>query len=82
MMPGPFQMPIPQLPFYIHPVLLWAIVLVAAVALAVTFFKFIFADSRERTSSFMVFFLVAALIAIVYFGAINWPRISAWLRSL
>ena len=82
MMPGPFQMLIPQLPFYIHPILLWAIVLVAAVALAVTFFKFIFADSRERTSSFMVFFLVAALIAIVYFGAINWPRISAWLRSL
>ncbi|HWR66314.1 MAG TPA: hypothetical protein VN364_09365 [Bellilinea sp.] len=81
MLPGPFQMPLPSLPFYIHPVLLWAIVLVAAVGLAVTFFKFIFSDSIDRTSNFMVFFLVAVIIALVYFGAMNWPRISAWLRS-
>ncbi len=83
MLPGPFQMPQPpQLPFYIHPVLLWAVVLLAAVGLAVTFFKFIFADSKERSSSFLVFFLVAAGIALVYFGAMNWPRISAWLQRL
>jgi len=82
MLPGPFQMPIPSLPFYIHPVLLWAIVLIAAVGLAVTFFKFIFSDSSERTSAFLVFFLVLVAIGAVYFGAMNWPRISAWFQRL
>jgi uncharacterized membrane protein YciS (DUF1049 family) len=83
MLPGPFQMPVlPQLPFYIHPILLWAIILIAAVGLAVTFFKFIFAESNERVSSFLTFFLVAAVIAGAYTIAVNWVKVSAFFQRL
>lgn len=83
MLPGPFQMPpLPTLPFYIHPVLLWAIVLVAAVALAITFFKFVFAEKGEHVTAFLTFFLVAMTILAVYLVAMNWPRVAAFFQRL
>ncbi len=81
MLPGPFQMPpLPSLPFYVHPVLLWVIVLVAAVALAITFFKFVFAEKGGHVSAFLTFFLVAIFIIAGYLTAMNWPRVSAWFQ--
>ncbi len=72
MLPGPFQLPpIPGLPFYIHPAILWGIILVAAILIAVTFFRFIFAEPGERVTYFFVFFL-----------AMNGPQIGAFFRRL
>jgi len=81
MLPGPFQMPpLPSLPFYVHPVILWAIILLAAVGFALTFFKFIFAEKGERVPAFLTFFMVAMLIIATYLVAMNWPRVSAWFQ--
>jgi len=83
MLPGPFKYPpLPQLPFYIHPVILWAIVLLAAVVVAVTFFRFIFSDARDRVTNFLMFFLVIVAVVLVYFVGMNWPQISTWLKNL
>ncbi len=82
MLPGPFQMPVlPQLPFYVHPILLWAIILIAAVGLAITFFKFIFSEPSERVNSFLTFFLVAAIIAGAYIILANWGRVTAFFQK-
>lgn len=81
MLPGPFQMPpMPSLPFYIHPVLLWAIVLLAAVVLAITFFKFVFAEKGEHVTAFLTFFLVAVVLLAGYLTAMNWPRVAAFFQ--
>lgn len=83
MLPGPFQMPpLPSLPFYIHPVLLWVIVGLAAVALAITFFKFIFAEKGGHVTAFLTFFLVAVGILTLYLVAMNWPRVSAYFQRI
>jgi len=82
-MPGPFQLPpLPILPFYIHPVLLWGIILIAAVFISVTFFRFIFAEAGERVNSFFVFFLAMLFILGLYVITINAPEISALFRRL
>lgn len=82
MLPGPFEMPpLPSLPFYVHPVILWAIILLAAVALAITFFRFIFAAKGERTTNFLSFFAVVLLIGTAYMVAMNWPEVQALFRN-
>lgn len=82
-MPGPFQMPpLPQLPFYIHPVLLWGILLVAAVLVAVTFFRFIFSEPGEKVNAFVVFFLVILGLLGLYLIAENAPQITAFFRRI
>lgn len=82
-MPGPFQMPpLPQLPFYIHPVLLWGIVLIAAVLLAWTFFRFIFAEPDERAAAFVPFLGVVIGLILLYIVAENAPAIAAFFRRL
>jgi hypothetical protein len=83
MLPGPFEYPpLPQLSIYVHPVILWALILLSAVALAITFFRFIFSESRDRVNNFLTFFGVAAGIFLLYFVGMNWPQISAWFRNL
>lgn len=83
MLPGPFKYPpLPQLPFYVHPVILWGVILLAAVGLAITFFRFIFSDPKDRVTNFLTFFLVAVAILAVYLVGMNWLQISAWLKSL
>ncbi len=83
MLPGPFQLPpIPGLPFYIHPAILWGIILVAAILIAVTFFRFIFAEPGERVTSFFVFFLAIVFVFALYILAMNGPQIGAFFRRL
>ncbi|MEN4010586.1 MAG: hypothetical protein ROW48_00980 [Bellilinea sp.] len=82
-MPGPFQMPpLPQLPFYIHPVLLWGILLVAAVLLAVSFFRFVFSEPGEKVHSFVVLVLVVLGLLGFYLIAENAPELIAFFRRL
>jgi Mn2+/Fe2+ NRAMP family transporter len=82
-MPGPFQMPpLPGLPFYIHPAILWAIILVAAVLIAVTFFRFIFAEPAERVNTFLVFFLALLFVFGLYAIAMNAPEITGFFRRI
>lgn len=83
MLPGPFKYPpLPQLPFYVHPVILWAVILLAAVGLAITLFRFIFSDAKDRVTNFLSFFGVAAAILAVYLVSMNWPQIAAWIKRL
>lgn len=82
-MPGPFQMPpLPQLPFYINPVLLWGIILIAAVLLAWTFFRFVFAEPGERVGALVPFMLVVIGLFLLYIIADNAPAITAFFRRL
>ena len=83
MLPGPFQMPpLPGLPFYVHPAIVWGVLLVAAILLAVTFFRFIFAEPGERVNSFFVFFLAILFIFGIYILAMNGPQILTFIKRL
>ena len=82
MLPGPYQLPpLPQLPFYINPFLLWALILLAAVLLAVTFFRFIFAEPAERVNNFFVFFLALIFILGIYLIFMNADTIGAFFHQ-
>ncbi len=83
MLPGPLQLPkLPPLPFNIPPLLLWVIILGVAVLLAVTFFKFIFAEPGERINSFFIFFLALLGVVGLYFLLIYAPEITGFFRRL
>lgn len=81
MLPGPAELPtIPSLPFQIHPVLLWGIILLLALAVVITLFRFIFAPAQDRASNFLTFFLVLLGILALYLVTINWDKIVALFR--
>jgi len=52
----------------------------AAVAVVITLFRFLVAESGERTSAFLVFLLVLVLVFLVYLGLMNGLEIAAWFQ--
>ena len=78
MLPGPAELPtIPSLPFQIHPVLLWGIILLLALAVVITLFRFIFAPAQERASIFLTFPPVLIGLLSLYLVTSNWNNIVA-----
>jgi hypothetical protein len=83
MLPGPFVMPeLPNIPGNIPPVLIWALMVLAAVLLAVTFFRFIFAEPGERSTNFFAFFFAVLLVLALYLALINADKIETFLENL
>ncbi len=83
MLPGPFVMPqLLQIPSNISPVLVWMLIVLAAVLLAVTFFRFLFAESSERASKFLAFFFSLVMVIAFYLALINANEIEAFFRRL
>ena len=83
MLPGPYKLPpIPNLPFYIHPAVFWGLILLAAILLAVFFFRFIFAEPAARANSFFAFFLVVILLIAAYLVFINAPTILKFFKGI
>ncbi len=81
MLPGPFRVPpFPGLPSYIPPVILWLLLLGAAVAIVITLFRFLVAESSERTNAFLIFLLVLVVVMLVYLGLMNGLEIAAWFQ--
>jgi hypothetical protein len=78
MLPGPFVMPeLPNIPGNIPPVLIWALMV-----LAVTFFRFIFAEPGERSTNFFAFFFAVLLVLALYLALINADKIETFLENL
>ena len=82
MLPGPFQAPpIPGFPTFISPMVMWLLILGAAVGVAIAFFRVIVAESDERVNAFLVFLVVIACIFGAYLLMMNWYEIIAWFRQ-
>ncbi len=81
MLPGPFHAPpIHGLPTYVPPIILWLLLLGAAVAVLITLFRVFVAEPGERINNLLVFILVLVIIVIVYLGLLNGPTIAAWFN--
>lgn len=83
MLPGPFQAPPFQgIPSYISPLVMWLLILGAAVAVVITLFRFLVAEREERINSLLVFLLTLVLIFVAYFALMNGPEIAAWFKRV
>jgi len=81
MLPGPFQTPpIHGLPTYIPPVILWLLILGAAVGVLITLYRVFVAAPGERVNNFLIFLLVLVVIVLVYLVLLNGPTIAAWFN--
>jgi hypothetical protein len=79
MLPGPFQAPpIHGLPTYIPPLILWLLILGAAVAVLITFFRIFVAEPGERINNFLIFLLVLVIIGVVFVGVLKGPFFVNW----
>lgn len=82
MLPGPFQAPpFAGIPSYMPPLVMWLLILGAAVAVVITFFRVLVAEPGERINNFLVFLLTVVLIFIAYLAIMNGPAIAAWIKS-
>jgi hypothetical protein len=81
MLPGPFQAPpFPGLPSFISPLVMWLLILGAAVGVAIAFFRVFVAESDERVNAFLVFLLVITVVFAAYLLLMNWYDIIAWFQ--
>lgn len=82
MLPGPFQSPIQiPLPTYIPPLVMWLVILGAAVGLAIALFRVFAVEPDERVNALLVFLLVLVVIILTYLALMNGPAIVIWLRN-
>ncbi len=82
MLPGPFQSPIHiPLPTYIPPLVMWLVILGAAVGLAIALFRVFAVEPDERVNALLVFLLVLVVIILTYLALMNGPAIVIWLRN-
>ncbi|WP_299029376.1 hypothetical protein [uncultured Thermanaerothrix sp.] len=83
MPPLPFNLPpVPPLPFYIHPLIFWSIVLVIGILFAVTFLRFLFAPPEERTGALVIFVLMVVGVVLLYAVVLNAPFIIYHFKRL
>lgn len=81
MLPGPFQAPpFAGIPSFMPPLVMWLLILGAAVAVVITFFRWLVAESGDRTNNFLVFLLTIVLIFVAYLAIMNGPEIAAWFK--
>jgi uncharacterized membrane protein YhaH (DUF805 family) len=83
MPPLPFNLPpVPPLPFYIHPLVFWTIVLIVGIIFAVTFMRFLFAPAEEKGSALVIFILMVVGVVLIYLAALNAPQIVYHFKRL
>lgn len=80
MLPGPFEAPIIPLPTYIPPLIMWLLILGAAVGIAIALFRVFVVEPDERVSAFLVFLLALVVVILAYLILMNGPQIIFWIQ--